>query len=231
VIIANSAYTASRVALYTSNKHIAVVHPGIDEPAQDTILYEQTRSIIGGNKPVLITIARLEKRKGHQQVIDLLPALIKDFPDLVYIIVGEGPCHSGLVSQVKSHALQDHVQFVGTLMGAEKNAYLNNSDVFVMPGIEAGDDIEGYGIAYIEAGYFGVPSIASELGGASDAVDHEKTGLVCVPADMSCLERSLRKLISDKDCRNLLGNGARRKARERLWPARIKDYTKLFFET
>lgn len=68
-----------------------------------------------------------------------------------------------------------------------------------MPGIQAGNDIEGYGIAYIEAAYFGVPSIASNLGGAVDAVRHGETGLVCTPGDKSCLEDSMRKLIVDKN--------------------------------
>ncbi|NNE37709.1 MAG: glycosyltransferase family 4 protein [Gammaproteobacteria bacterium] len=231
IIIANSNYTASRLAVYAHNKHIDIIHPGIDIPVQDKSSNDDVLSMIGKKSPVLITIARLEKRKGHHRVIDLLPKLIKDFPDLVYIIIGDGPLRSNLEAQVNQYALQDHVRFIGPLTGPMKSAFLNNSDIFVMPGIQVGDDIEGYGIAYVEAAYFGVPGVASKLGGVVDAVTHGKTGLVCAPADTDCLEDSLRSLITDSNYRDQLGEDARKLARESLWNNRIKDYTKLLFKS
>ncbi len=229
VIIANSSYTAEGLKTYTTNQHIKIVHPGIEPPVQDTHSIQAAQTHLDGTGPVLITIARLEKRKGHHLVLDVLPGLIKDYPNLVYVIVGDGPCRKALEAQVRQNGLQRHVRFVGTLTGAKKNAYLIASDIFIMPGIQAGNDIEGYGIAYIEAAYFGVPSIASNLGGAVDAVRHGETGLVCTPGDKSCLEDSMRKLIVDKKYSAQLGEEAKKNAYDSLWITRIQDYTKLLF--
>ena len=76
--------------------------------------------------------------------------------------------------------------------------------------------MEGFGLAYLEAAAQGVPSIAT-IGGASEAVVHETSGLVIQPGDQAALDQALDRLLGDDVYRARLGDGARRKAEEHPW--------------
>ena len=143
-----------------------------------------------------------------------------------YIIIGDGPCRTELENEVKKLGLHKNVDFVGSLTGVEKNAYLINSDIFVMPGIKDKDNVEGFGIAYVEAAYYGVPGVANDVGGAAEAVLHNNTGLVCDANDMMQLKESLYRLIKEPKYRVALGENARKHAAANLWPSKINAYAK-----
>ncbi len=90
--------------------------------------------------------------------------------------------------------------------------------------------IEGFGISYIEAALFGIPSIASNVGGTKEAVLHNKTGIVL--ENLNDLENSIRELIKNKNKRELLGKNAKKRATNELdWNIQIKKYLNLISET
>lgn len=231
IIIANSNYTAKKVGQFVNKSKIVTVTPGILNPAESPEITKTIKLKLNQYGLVLVTVARLEKRKGHESVIQVLPSLISACPTLIYVIIGDGPYRDKLEYEVNKHDLQKYVNFVGTLTGAEKNAYLINSDVFVMPGIKAGDDVEGFGIAYLEAGFYGVPGVANNVGGASEAVLHNNTGLVCDPDDTAQLKENLLKLIKDPGYREILGENARKHAKSNLWSSKVNDYAKFILES
>lgn len=224
-IIANSGYTAKRLSLYIADQQkIRVIYPGItigdEEPAADLKISEQCAL----RSPVLITLARLERRKGQLSTIRILPRLIEKYPDLLYVIAGEGSLRGELESTVQQLGLNKHVIFTGKLDGALKSAWLRHSTLFVMPGSKVGQDVEGFGMAYIDAACFGIPSIACNVGGASEAVLHRQTGLVIEPENADMLTQAIFELLDNSLYYKQLGENARERAKEFLWQNKCVEY-------
>ncbi|MEX2352962.1 MAG: glycosyltransferase family 4 protein, partial [Gammaproteobacteria bacterium] len=227
-IVANSHYTATQLQAYISDPNkIKVIHPGIDAPPRDAATEQKIYEIVGQNSPILLTIARLEQRKGQQNVIRILPQLIKYYPSLLYVIVGSGSNQALLEKTIKELGINAHVLFTGPLNARYKSAYLANSDLFIMPGSKVGQDVEGFGMAYIESACFGVPAIACDVGGAPEAVLHNQTGLVCAPGDLQQLQAGVRRLLQDQALYERLANNARDRSRKFLWDDKIKEYCDL----
>jgi phosphatidylinositol alpha-1,6-mannosyltransferase len=226
-IVANSAYTADRVAGYIGiDKRIHVIHPGISPPAEvDAQTRASAAQAIAGRAPVLISLARLEPRKGLDLALGIMPALLARYPRLLYIIAGEGSQRTRL--ELAASGFEDHVLFCGRLAEPLKSAYLQASDVFLLPGTSAGDDIEGFGMAYIEAASHGLPAIAGRSGGAVEAVLHEQTGIVCNARNKDELLTAVSGLLDNPERRRQLGENARERSEQFLWPNRIRDYEQL----
>ena len=166
----------------------------------------------------MITLARLEKRKGHSLIINQIKKLITNFPKIRYIIAGEGPEMSNLKKLVKSSYLEKNVIFVGSIDNYQKKYLFENTDLMVMPTLNEthNNSLEGFGISYIEAAFFGIPSKASNIGGTPEAVLHNKTGIII--KKQKELLPSLNKLLSDKKKLSLLGKNAKiRAVKEFTW--------------
>ncbi len=78
-----------------------------------------------------------------------------------------------------------------------KNALVAKSNIFVMPSIKHKSSVEGFGIAYIEAAQYGVPSLGGVDGGAADAIQHDKTGLICDGNNLDEIYSSLNSMIEE----------------------------------
>ena len=181
--------------------------------------------------PKLLTLARLEKRKGHALILKSIMNLKKYFPDIQYIIAGEGDELDSIKNKIKEYNLQDHVNLVGTVNENQKNYIFSNTDLMIMPTLDesSAKSIEGFGIAYIEAANFKIPSIASNIGGTPEAVIHNKTGLII--KDIDELDEAIKSLIDNKENRLKLGQNAKIRAENELnWDIQIKKYNDLIKE-
>lgn len=126
-----------------------------------------------GNK-ILLTVGRLVKRKGHSWFIS---NVIKNLPDkYIYIIAGSGPELPELKKLIQEMSLSKRVFLLGNVSEDEKNCLYQISNLFIMPNISVKNDQEGFGIVVLEAGRQGLPVIASNLEGISDAVINGTTG-------------------------------------------------------
>ena len=166
---------------------------------------------IKGN-PVLITLARLEKRKGHAVILKAVKKLTSDFPLIQYVIAGAGSEKSNLQRLVKEYALENNVSFVGLVNEYQKKYLFEHTDLMVMPTIDDSENrsIEGFGIAYLEAAFFAIPSVASNVGGTKEAVLHNKTGIIINNIDD--LFQSIHELLRNSSHRKQLGNEAQKRA-------------------
>ena len=157
--------------------------------------------------------------------------LKKYFPNIQYIIAGEGEELDSIKNKIKEYNLQDHVNLVGTVNENQKNYIFSNTDLMIMPTLDesSAKSIEGFGIAYIEAANFKIPSIASNIGGTPEAVIHNKTGLII--KDIEELDEAIKSLIDNKENRLKLGQNAKIRAENELnWDIQIKKYNDLIKE-
>jgi phosphatidyl-myo-inositol dimannoside synthase len=227
-VIANSAYTASLVApfLGAEAKKIRVVHPPIAPlPEPDPAGRAEIERALGGRRPILASIARLEPRKGIDTVIRAMPELLRHFPECVYAIAGAGPDRPRLEALAKAEGVENATLFMGRVSDQVKPALLARADLFAMPVRREGSSVEGFGISYLEAGWFAVPSVAGREGGAADAVLDGETGLVCNGSDLGAVTNSLLLLLQDDALRSRLGAAAQRRIKQELsWEAAIGRY-------
>jgi phosphatidylinositol alpha-1,6-mannosyltransferase len=215
-IIANSAYTASQVAPYLSDgeRRLRVINPPIGpQPEATPAALSGIGEIIAGRRPVLLTLARLEPRKGVDMMIRGLPEILTSHPTAVYIVAGGGEDRARLEQIAKDSGVAQSVHFTGAVDGAAKAALFASADVFVMPTRREGNSVEGFGIVFIEAGWYGVPALAGRDGGAVDAVHDETTGLLCNATDPVDVARQIARLLSDGALKRSLGLAASQRAR------------------
>jgi phosphatidylinositol alpha-1,6-mannosyltransferase len=231
-IISNSKYTTSQLTPFIGGERpITVIHPAINRPSRpkDNDM-QNVRASISGRSPVLISVGRLESRKGFDTVINILPELIKEYPDLLYVLIGDGSLREKMSEVVQQSSLEHNVLFAGYLDEGILNAWIASSDLFLLPARQVKDDVEGFGIAYIEAAWFGLPAIAGNSGGASEAVIDCETGLVCNGESQASVLEGIRKLLGDTALRSQMGKKAQDRARSLLWENVIEDYVKLIEE-
>lgn len=181
LILANSNFTAKRLTPYVNNPAaVQILHPGVRPPPTPTPGELNTvDSWIGQHNPVLLTVGRLEERKGQDKILAILPRLLKDFPKLIYMVAGSGPLGEKLQQQTEALGIENAVRFCGRVSDGERSALLERATLFAMPCRIEGASVEGFGIVYLEAAMFGLPSLAGRAGGAGDAVVDGETGQLC----------------------------------------------------
>ena len=224
-IVSNSEFTKKLIQKINPElKNIEVIYPGVSY--FDDIIEEEVKLIDG--TPTLLTLARLEKRKGHEHTLQAISNLKKQYPNIRYIVAGEREEKNHLKSIVNSLNISDNVIFIGAVSDEQKKYIFNKTDLMVMPTLDETNklSIEGFGISYLEAALFGIPSIASNIGGTNEAVLHNETGLII--DDLKDLEISIRDLIQNKDKRKLLGDNAKNRALNDLhWSNQVRKYSNL----
>ena len=222
LIKANSNFTSSLVKRIINNKKkVEVVYPG----ANNLNNLESDNFFKINGYPVILTLGRLEKRKGHSKVLESIYKLRDSYPDIQYIIAGDGEEIENLKKIVNKLNLKKNVNFVGSVNDNKKKYIFENTTLMVMPTLDESENksIEGFGIAYIEAAFFGIPSIASDVGGTPEAVIDKKTGIIIKKnAD---LYLSIKDLLSDKEKFEILRINAKKRAIENFdWKKTIDKY-------
>jgi phosphatidyl-myo-inositol dimannoside synthase len=180
-VIANSLYTKTLLEeMGVRSDRIHVIRPGVDATAFqfDKALRRSIRQQYNLNEaPILLTIGRLQRRKGQDMVIRALPLVRNNYPDIRYLIVGNGEELEFLRQIAKEEGVQDSVIFTGQISDEERRAFYAACDIFVMPNRQVGADIEGFGIVFLEAGAAGKPVIGGRSGGTGEAIQEGITGV------------------------------------------------------
>lgn len=184
-IFANSNYTKNLALKYVSSSKITIINP----PIEDVVNTFVTKS----KKHILFSIARLEERKGFQYVLYALKELVVKIPDLKYYIAGNGSYKNELENIVLENNLSDHVVFLDRISDEDKYYYYKECGLFIMPSffIPQNDDVEGYGIVYLEANSVGRFVIGSNSGGVPDAIQEGVTGFVVSEKNSDAIVKSV----------------------------------------
>ena len=182
-VIANSNFTAQHaIRLGADRQRVTVVYPCANIEPGDVPQAKKEEIITTHhlqNRPVLLSVGRLVGRKGQAMVLTALPRVLRAFPTLKYLIVGNGPNRSHLEQLINRLKLRDAATIVTNIDDQTLPAYYELCDIFVLPSRDLGrGDLEGFGIAYLEAAMFAKPSIAGKTGGAPEAVVNGRTGLL-----------------------------------------------------
>ncbi len=227
-ILPNSNFTASLVIdLGIKKDKINVIGCGINP--DDLKISEDQESIKekfnSGPGILICTIGRLVPRKGQDMIIKAMPAILREFPESVYMIVGEGDDKPRLVQLTKELGVDKNVIFTGFLSDSETYQCVLECDIFAMVSrdIKEEGEVEGFGIVFLEAAYFRKPVVAGRAGGMADAVIDGETGLLADPENPDDIAQKIITLISNKKlCDNMGQKGYERVLGEFTWNAVAK---------
>jgi phosphatidylinositol alpha-1,6-mannosyltransferase len=169
-------------------------------------------------KRIILTVARLDFHKGHDTVIRALPEILREAPDAVYLIVGDGPMASRLRDLSSSCGVAEKVIFTGHLPRREVLGLLRACDVFAMISRQVVTNVEGFGIVFIEAGALAKPVVGGRSGGIPDAVEDGVTGFLVDPLSPEEVAGALTRILLDADLAERMGKaGFERVKRDFTW--------------
>jgi phosphatidylinositol alpha-1,6-mannosyltransferase len=233
LVIANSRNTEGllRDGWGLPPERVRVLHPGADTqrfvPASPD---PERRARLGwGGRTVLLTVGRLQKRKGHDQVIRALPQVRRAVPDVLYAIVGDGEERPALEALVDETGLRGHVQFLGALDDDGLVNCYQQCDLFVLANRQVGQDIEGFGMVLVEAQACGKPVVAGTSGGTAETLCDPETGRLVDADDPARLAEVLVALLQDAQGRRRMGQAARPWAVEQFdWDRLSRQAAELF---
>jgi len=192
---------------------VAALELGTDpvrfNPSRDTGALRRRWGV--GDAPVVLTVARLVPHKGQDMGIRAIATLGRDFPELRYIIVGEGSDEERLRALAKELGVPDRVGFVGAMRDDElPEAYATSTIYLGASRVDKEINVEGFGISFVEAAASGIPSVAGDSGGVRSAVRDGETGIVVPPTDSDAVADAIRSLLLNPDRRNQMGAAGRR---------------------
>jgi glycosyltransferase involved in cell wall biosynthesis len=180
---------------------IRVIPMGVDPErlkvrAQDNVA-EPLRS-----RQIILSVGRLIDWKGTISLINAMPAVLKNFPDAMLVIIGTGPEEANLKKRVQELGLNNDVRFMGFVKSEDLPSYYHQACVFVLPSLNINGRTEGLGVVLLEAMTAGCPVIGSNVGGIPDIIIDGETGFLVPERDPAALALKICQVLSDADLRD-----------------------------
>lgn len=224
LVVANSEFTQQILTgMGISAGRIHIIHPGVDTerfrpglPCQDL---RQSLGLVPGAWLVL-SVGRLSRRKGFDQVIRCMPEIVRTGRDVHYAIVGIGEDQDYLSALVDQLELRGRVHLLGHVPMEDLPRWYNACDLFVLANRDIEGDTEGFGIVFLEAAACGKAAIAGKAGGTGAAVLDGETGVRVDAGSSVELQRVLVTLLDNASARQAMGEAGLVRVRSLLnWDA------------
>lgn len=173
------------------------------------------------SKRVLVAVARLVPRKGHENLLRAFALVSQAVSETVLLIIGDGPERERLESMAKTLRIAEAVRFVGAVGDEDVIAAIDLCDCMVLTPRDEAGQIEGFGMVYMEASARGKTSVGSRVGGIPEAILDGETGLLVPPDSPAAAAEALLRLLKDEGLRNRLAATAEARAKKEFhWKGR-----------
>jgi radical SAM protein with 4Fe4S-binding SPASM domain len=174
---------------------------------------------IAPDDEVILTVSRLVRRKGHATAIRALSEVARRHPKALYVFTGTEPVLSGeLDALARELGVRDRVRPVGVLPDADLPALFRLARVFVLLSEQSAEDVEGFGVALLEAAASALPVVGARTGGIPEAMVDGSTGLLVAPGDAGDAARAIAAILDDPVRARAMGARGRTRAAERFSP-------------
>jgi phosphatidylinositol alpha-1,6-mannosyltransferase len=208
-VIANSSYTRRLAVSVGVARQITVVPCGVEDFA------------VSGSvavAPTVLAVGRLVRRKGFDRLIEAMAIVLQTLPDAVCEIVGDGPERDALLRLADRLGVAHAVHFLGPVEDAELYRAYARAWCFALPVRRYGNDVEGFGLVYLEAAIAALPSIGGRDSGAAEAIVDSQTGIIVDGRDCKEIARAVVTLLQDREFAKEMGRlGRARALREFSW--------------
>lgn len=218
---------------HVPEKILQVIPNGIDIEDFDLtrlIDWKQINDLVGINlvgRKIIISVGRLISKKGVQSfLINIFPYILQKFPDIVYLVVGDGPVWTEIKNIIREKGYVNNVFMLGKIpMDGPLVDLYRCADVFVMPNILK----EGFGIVVIEAGAAGLPVVASRVGGIDQAIQNGENGFLIDYGDYEQFAKKVIELLENPQMATDFGSKAREFVEKNYsWKNIAREYSEIF---
>jgi phosphatidylinositol alpha-1,6-mannosyltransferase len=207
---------------------VVVMTPGVDVDKFTPATSDQPLQKWAG-KRVVLTVGRLQKRKGQDMMIRALPALEARIPNLHYCIVGDGAERESLASLATELGVLHMVEFAGEINDAEMVEHYRHCDLFVLPNRRIGNDDEGFGMVLLEAQACGRPVVAGDAGGTRETMEQGTTGVLVDCTAPEPITDAVHQLFQSPVNLHTMGQAGRRRTEDCFsWNSLAKEARHLF---
>lgn len=198
-VVGVSDHTSNNLVKYEhiSQKKIATIVNGIDESKYDISVdkdKKRTELMIPQKGPVIGLGVRLSEQKGITYLLQAMPAVVKQFPDISLVIAGRGALENSLKEETRFLGIAEHVFFVGPRLDMPE--LLKLFDLYVLPSLW-----EGLPMVLLEAMAAGCPVVATDVGGVSKVIEDKQNGLLVAPRNPEQLAVAVIRLLADEQLR------------------------------
>lgn len=231
VVLVNSRVTMDlAIAIGVSRDRISVVNPGTDIPVLDSHRAKQFRLAHDlGNSPLMLSVGRLTRRKGLAEfVMRTLPTVVATHPDAVLLVIGDeakdalhggGEGERARILRIAAEArVEGNIRFLGRCDEDDLHAAYEASEVHVFPALSLPGDVEGFGMVALEAAAHGLPTVAFDTGGISDAVKAGVTGVLVTSGEYGEFAAQVLRYLGSVGLRAGMAEGCRAFAQTKAWP-------------
>lgn len=235
--------TAERLKQSGVPPHLCtIIPPGVDVEKFERHFVSRPREDRWPGREVLLTVGRLVRRKGVLEFVEnALPRLVRWRPSILLVVVGEDARHSlvhaheGMRARIEEAAgrlgLRNHVALLGAVPDDELAGLYRRADLFVLPALDLPNDVEGFGIVFLEAALASVPAVSTRVGGIPDAVEDGTTGVLVNAGDWAAMADRIAELLEDRDRLARLGRAAAERARRQFaWPVIVEHYERVLLD-
>lgn len=224
-IIANSSYTASAVKALAGNTKIEVIPYG-------SRIVEDKVPASRPNDPRILFVGRLIERKGAAYLLEAHALLLKQGRKVKLTIVGSGMLLETLRAKASELDTTGAVEFLTNVGNDEIASVYSSSTVFVLPAIvDSKGDTEGLGVVLVEALSFGLPVVASNVGGIPDVIRDGETGLLVEEKNPEALAQAIGRLLDNSAlAEELVRKGQDHIEKRFSWPVVTNHLEKVYAE-
>lgn len=221
------------------SRRIRVLHPGTDVPELDAESRQRFRSAFGlGDRPVLLSVGRLTRRKGLAEFTRLsLPRIARERPGACLVIVGgeatdalhgtNGSEQDRITRAARAAGVADSVRFVGRLDGPTLADAYQSADLHIFPVLDEPGDVEGFGMVALEAAALGLRTVAFRVGGVPDAISEPASGKTLAAGDYEGMAAAAVAMLANLPSKQQIED-SRSFARGLDWTAFNANFARIF---
>ena len=220
-VLANSDFTRDTLVslIGVRPERIVMTYPTVDvEKFRPGLPFDDLRAGIGltPGQSLVLSVGRLQRRKGFDQVVRALPGLVARGIDVHYAIVGIGDDRDHLLALAREHGVSDRLHLLGHVEPADLPRWYNACDLFAMPNRDISGDTEGFGLVFMEANACGKAVIAGRAGGTGSAVEDGLNGVRIDGEDVRAVEDAIAALLLDPAGTRRMGQAGRERTASRF---------------
>lgn len=221
-----SSFTKSEIEKEVRGLRITVITPGID------LANFEGDPGSAARPPYILSVGSIKRRKGYDVALQAFIRVKKEIPDLRYVIVGaqidEPQYVQMLMRMAEDSGVSESVDFIEGISDARLKELYRNASLFILTSVNEGLHFEGFGIVFLEAAAYGLPSIGTRGNGIEDATEDGKTALLVPQRDVEATATAIRKLLTDQPLADRMSLRAREFAREHDQSSIVIKHEKLY---
>jgi glycosyltransferase involved in cell wall biosynthesis len=183
------------------------MYNGVDTNCFQTANKDESRKKLGlpDKRKIVLSVRRLVYKNGLGTLIESVPYVAKEFPDVLFVLAGKGPSRQLIEDHINELGIAKNVMLTGFVPDDLLPVYYNASDYFVLPSASG----EGLPLVLFEAMACGIPVVATTVGGTPEIVEQKKNGVLVPARNPKLMANALLELLKDEKLTETIGEKAR----------------------